>query len=173
MLTEEAARLQNLRQSVTQWNAGQRDRLLDQLLQIESQHLTGIDKQNAARQDVSRVEMSERERLLGFLQDAVKGVIAGKERYSEMTLKHASLLAEHKHKAIVEKMNEAAQRLAGLSQTHDMCMRLMTYQLDERNKILVGLYGFVERRDDVPPNFEALVQMTAGLGDAGGGWVTP
>jgi hypothetical protein len=52
-------------------------------------------------------------------------------------------------------------------------MKLMAYQLDERNKILVGLYGFVERRDDVYPSFENLTQVVTALGDSGGGWVTP
>ncbi len=173
LLTEEAARLQNLRQSVTLWNAGQRDSLFAQLQQIEAQHLTGIDKQNATSQDVSRVAMSERERLLGFLQDAVNGVISGKGTYSQMTVQHGSTLAEHKHRAIAEKMNESSQRLASLQMTHEECLKLMWDQLKERNNILVGLYGFVERRDDIPPNFEALVQITTGLGDAGGGWVTP
>lgn len=82
-------------------------------------------------------------------------------------------LAEYREREIVSKMNEFAQRLAGLQSTHDECMRLMAYQLNERNNILIGLYGFVERRDDVPPNFEALVQIATGLGDAGGGWITP
>ena len=83
------------------------------------------------------------------------------------------MLAEHRHRAILEKMNESVQRLAGITSTHEECMRLMAYQLDERNKILIGLYGFVERRDDVPPSFESLTQLATGLGDAGGGWVTP
>lgn len=166
-------RLQTLRQSVTQWHTSQRDILFAQRQQIQAQHLAGIDKQNASSQDVSRVAMSERERLLGFLQDAVNGVVSGKGTYSQMTVQHGSTLAEHKHRAIAEKMNESVQRLASLQLTHEECLRLMQYQLDERNKILVGLYGFVERRDDVPPNFEALVKIAVGLGDAGGGWVTP
>ena len=166
-------RLQNLRQSVTQWNTSQRDSLFAQLQQIQAQHLTGIASRNATSQDVSRVEMSERERLLGFLQDSVNGVISGKGTYSQMTVQHGSTLAEHKHRAIAEKVNESVQRLASLQLTHEECLKLMQYQLDERNKILIGLYGFVERRDDVAPNFEMLVQVATGLGDAGGGWVTP
>jgi hypothetical protein len=166
-------RLQNLRQSVTQWNTSQRDSLFAQLQQIQAQHLTGIASRNATSQDVSRVEMTERERLLGFLQDSVNGVISGKGTYSQMTVQHGSTLAEHKHRAIAEKVNESVQRLASLQLTHEECLKLMQYQLDERNKILIGLYGFVERRDDVAPNFEMLVQVATGLGDAGGGWVTP
>jgi hypothetical protein len=75
--------------------------------------------------------------------------------------------------AIGQRFTEATQRLAGLQQQHDDCMKLMAYQLDERNKILVGLYGFVERRDDVYPSFENLTQVVTSLGDSGGGWVTP
>jgi hypothetical protein len=49
----------------------------------------------------------------------------------------------------------------------------MKYMLSERNQLLVGLYGFVERREDVAPKWEAMAQMVAGLGDAGGGWISP
>jgi hypothetical protein len=70
-------------------------------------------------------------------------------------------------------MNEVAQRLSGLQATHEEEMKLMAYQLDERNKLLVGLYSFVERREDVSPKFEDLVKVCTSLGDAGGGWVTP
>ncbi len=49
----------------------------------------------------------------------------------------------------------------------------MAYQLDERNKLLIGLYGFVERREDVFPSFEGMAQLVVGLGDSGGGWVSP
>jgi hypothetical protein len=52
-------------------------------------------------------------------------------------------------------------------------MELMKYMLDERNKMLVGLYGFVERREDIGPDFKDLAQITTALGDSGGGWVTP
>lgn len=89
----------------------------------------------------------------------------------QITMKRQKM--DEKTRAIAGKFTEAQQRLAGLQQKHDEIMRLMAYQLDERNKILVGLYGFVERREDVGPSFESLTQVAVGLGDAGGGWVTP
>jgi hypothetical protein len=85
----------------------------------------------------------------------------------------ASTLAEHKHKMILEKMNEYATRLEGLRGTHADNMKLMAYQLDERNKTLIGLYGFVERREDVGPSFKDLAEVCVALGDSGGGWITP
>lgn len=96
-----------------------------------------------------------------------------RQTYSSSLMEQASRIADHRHRAIVEKMNESVARLSGLQAKHEECMRLMAYQLDERNKLLIGLYGFVERRDDIPPSFEALTQLATSLGDSGGGWVTP
>jgi len=49
----------------------------------------------------------------------------------------------------------------------------MKMMINERNQILIGLYGFVERRSDIGPSYSDLAQITAGLGDAGGGWISP
>jgi len=173
LLIEEAARLQQLQQAVAQWQGGERTRLLEQIQQVEAQHLAGIDRQHAAQQDVSRLAMGARESLLAQLQDAVKGAAAGQERFSALTMQYASTLAEHKHRAILEKMNESVARLEGQRGMHAETMKLMAYQLSTRNEILVGLYGFVERREDVGPEWQELAKVVAGLGDSGGGWLTP
>jgi hypothetical protein len=173
LLIEEAARAQHLAQSVRQWAGGQRDTLLGQIQETVTQHLSGIDKEHSAQQDISRVATTERDQLLGQLQDAVKGFVAGKDRYAAATMQTASTLAEHKHRVIVEKMNEYTTTLEGRRAKHEEAMKLMAYQLDERNKLLIGLYGFVERREDVGPRFEELTKICTALGDSGGGWVTP
>jgi hypothetical protein len=49
----------------------------------------------------------------------------------------------------------------------------MAYQLDERNKLLIGLYSFVERREDIGPEWKDMTQIIAGLGDSAGGWLSP
>lgn len=79
----------------------------------------------------------------------------------------------YKHRIITDLMNTKVARLSGLDKTHSDNQRLLAYQLDERNKLLIGLYSFVERREDVAPPFQNLVEICTGLGDAGGGWVTP
>lgn len=100
-------------------------------------------------------------------------VMTGKERVSAMTMQNASTLAEHQHRAIVEKMNAAVTRLEGLRGRNAENMDLMRYQLDARNNLLVGLYGFVERREDIGPAWEEFGKLVAGLGDSAGGWLTP
>jgi hypothetical protein len=99
--------------------------------------------------------------------------MSGKERYAVLLMQNANTLAEHKHRAIVEMMNTAIQRLDGWKSVADQERQLMTYQLDERNKLLMGVYAFVERREDIGPEWKDMTQMIAGLADSGGGWLTP
>ncbi len=82
-------------------------------------------------------------------------------------------LAEFRNKTIAAKMSVEVARLDGWKSVHADNMKLMAYQLDERNKLLVGLYSFVERREDVAPQWKDLSTMIAGLGDAAGGWIQP
>lgn len=50
----------------------------------------------------------------------------------------------------------------------DRRQAFMKYRMDERNKLLVGLFGFVERREDSYPGLGAMAQVTASLGESGG-----
>ena len=173
LLVDEAARLAQLSQSILQWKGDQRGRLMEQLQQIEGQHLAGIDKQHTAQQDVSRIAVSTRDTLLQQLQDAVKGFLAGKERYAASLMQNASTLADHKHKAIAELMNTSVARLEGWKTIADQNRTLMAMQLDERNKLLVGLYSFCERREDEGPSWADMTKTIAGLADSAGGWLAP
>jgi len=173
LLIEEAARLETLSQAIISWKAGQRDQLLQHIQSVVTQHLAGLERQHGAQQSVSGAAVSVRNILLTQLQDAVKGLLAGKERYAALTLQTASALTEQRHRAIVEKMAEYAVQLEGAQKKHTETMALMEYQLNTRNQLLIGIYGFVERRSDVGPGIEELASITTSLGDSGGGWITP
>jgi|GEM_PF-4473814 len=110
--------------------------------------------------------MQVRDRLHALAQEIL--------RYRQaQTMGNAEAEATHRSKAIAEMMSISMARLQGLQGQEAENQRLMAYQLDERNKLLIGLYGFVERREDVGPRFEELAKLAAGLGDSGGGWITP
>ena len=95
-------------------------------------------------------------------------------RYRQaQTMGNAEAETSHRSKAIAEMMSISMARLQGLQGQHTDGMKLMAYQLDERNKLLVGLYGFVERREDVGPSINDLAQICTSLGDSGGGWISP
>lgn len=82
-------------------------------------------------------------------------------------------LAEQINKAIAQQLNTAVQRIEGWKHLADKNRELIAYQLDERNKLIIGLYGFVERREDIAPEWKDMASMIAGLGDAAGGWIQP
>ena len=173
VLIDEAARLQTLSQAVTQFKTGQRDRLLEQVQRVVTEHLTGLDRQHTAEQSVSGAAISERNTLLQQLQDAVRGELTGKERFAALTSQNASTLTEQRHRMVVERMSEIMARVDGGQKKHEEDMALMAYQLTERNTLLVGLFGFVERRDDIGPSISDMSTLITSLGDSGGGWISP
>jgi hypothetical protein len=166
-------RVYQLRDIFAKWRSGETGRLYEQLQQVESQFIAAIGQQNAAQQDVVRAEIGQRDNLFQQLQGALSALLQGKDRYASALMQISSTLADHKHRAIIERMNTAAARLDGLKMTADQNRALMAYQLDERNKLLIGLYSFVERREDAAPEWRDMSTMIAGLGDAGGGWLSP
>lgn len=89
------------------------------------------------------------------------------------TMAAVEALGAHKHRVIAEFINTYGLRLKASADKHAENMQLMARQLSTRNELLIGLYSFVERRDDVAPQFSELVQTTVGLGDSGGGWISP
>jgi hypothetical protein len=173
LVIDESARLQQLQFAIEQFKGGSRDQLLAQIQDNVKQHLAGLDRQHVLQQEVSRAEAQQRNIFHQQLDAAVKGFLTGKESFATVTTRTASTLAEHRHKMVVEKMNEYVAWLNARNQNHEGNMKLMSYQLDERNKLLIGLYGFVERREDVGPTIEDLAKICTSLGDAGGGWLTP
>jgi hypothetical protein len=166
-------RIYQIRDIFAKWKEGETVKRYEQLQQIEAQFLEGIQRQNAARQEVTKVEITERDTLLAQLQSSLTALMSGKERYAVLLMQNSNTLAEHKHRAIVELMNTSVQRLDGWKSVADEERKLMAYQLDERNKLLVGLYAFVERREDSGPSWADMTKMLAGLGDSAGGWLSP
>ncbi len=82
-------------------------------------------------------------------------------------------LSEQANQAIVQRMNTSVARLDGWKSVAADNQKLMAYQLDVRNQLLIGLYSFVERREDIAPEWKDMSQMIANLGDSGTAWVTP
>ena len=166
-------RIYQLQDVFAKWETEEVSRRYERLQQIVPQFLEATQRKYAANQDITRVEMSEKHTLLTQLQAALTALMSGKERYAVLLMQNSNTLAEHKHRAIVEMMNVSVQRLEGWKLIADQNRSLMAYQLDERNKLLMGLYSFVERRNDIAPEWADMSKMIAGLADNGGGWLTP
>lgn len=170
---ESLDRIYQIQDILAKWKTEETNKQYERLQQVEAQFIESFPRQLVAKQDVIKTEMSERRALLESLQAAISALIAGKEKYAVLLMQNAGALAEQKNKAIVQLMEVAVRRLDGWKSVAAENTRLMAYQLDERNKLLIGLYSFVERREDVAPEWKDMATMIAGLGDSGGGWLTP
>ncbi len=133
---------------------------------------------------LNREKLQNEHTLYGQQVGMRQGVMGGEDRLHSLVqevlryrqaqvIQDAVAMSQHRSRAIAEKMNVAAVRLRGLQDKHAENMRLLAYQLDERNKLLIGIYGFVERREDIGPSFQEVAQVAVALGDAGGGWLVP
>lgn len=164
--------LHGVRQEVLKYQASLISTTYELLQNIRNRILAGQQAILAARDANVRLGIEVNSTLLDQLQTAFNGVLGGKERFSTLLMQNASTLVELKHKIIVERMETAVKRLDGWKSVADDNRRLMAYQLDERNKLLIGLYSFVERREDIGPTWNDGARVIAALGDAGG-WMSP
>lgn len=167
------SQLHGVRQEILKYQASLISGIYALLQETRNRIMAGKQAILAARDAYARLGIEVNSTLLQQIQAALTGVLGGKERFSSLLMQNASTLSEHKHRAIVERMNTAVQRLDGWKSVAADNRQLMAYQLDERNKLLIGLYSFVERRDDIAPEWKDMATMIASLGDSGGGWVTP
>lgn len=165
--------LHSVRQEVLRYQASLITGTFELLQNIRNRVIAGKQAILAAREANARLGIEVNSTLLQQLQTSLTGFLGGKERFSTLLTQLFNTLAEHKHRAIAERMNTAVQRLEGWKSVAAENRALMAYQLDERNKLLVGLYSFVERREDISPEWKDMATMIASLGDSGGGWITP
>jgi hypothetical protein len=166
-------RIFNVQESIRQWRIGDEHRQFAELTGVNKEALNSIASLYEANQKVTGALISQRDQLLAQY-NAVKGVVlSGKERYSALQLQNGEFLTGTRHKLALLVMQARLSKAGGRMDVRDREEKMMAYQLDTRNNLLVGLWGFIERREDTYPSMEAITKLVAGLGDSGGGWVTP
>ena len=172
-MMDATTQLHSVRQEVLKYQASLISGVYTLLQETRNRIMAGKQAILSARDANARLGVEVNSNLLQQLQTALTGVLGGKERFATALMQIANTLAEHKHKAIAERLDTAVKRLAGWQSIADENRKLMAYQLDERNKLLIGLYSFVERREDLAPLWKDQAQFIAQLGDSGGSWIQP
>jgi len=97
----------------------------------------------------------------------------GRLKVSSAEHAQGQFITELRSKCALTVMQARMQRIQGSMEVRDKEEKLMAYQLDTRNNLIVGLFGFMEKRDDDGPSIQDMTRLICGLGDSGGGWVTP
>ncbi len=174
IVREGQERVFQLRSAFKQWDVGNEHQLWGELATVRQAFIDGATRQYAATVDANQNVATQRDRLYAHIQDAVKGVLAGRERYSQLTQQNAQFLTDSRYRLCTMKMQVAIERMKQLRETHTFEMELMKYQLEARNKWLVDLFGFMERRTDSYPDIDRIAQLVTGLADSGSTqWITP
>jgi len=141
-------------------------------LSVQRQQLIDQGLYNATvNTDITARNERDRDEQIQLLNDRL---MREKLQNDHQLYSQVSSLANFNMQAIIQKMNVKVTQMEGHKRVNDDNMRLMAYQLDTRNQLLIGLYGFSERREDVAPGWENMSTMIAALGESGGGsWVQP
>lgn len=100
-------------------------------------------------------------------------VLDGRVKHNAALMQKAQFVVEIRKQIALTVMQARMARAAGRMDIRDRDEKLMAYQLDTHNNLAIGLWNFIERRNDEYPSMESITKLVAGLGDAGGGWVTP
>ena len=122
---------------------------------------------------LAREKLENEHKLYAQEMDMLGMVMDGKLKNASTQFQYGQYLVEVRSKCALTVMEARMKRIQGSMEVRDREDRLMAYQLDERNKLMVGMFGFMERRSDDGPRIEDMTRLICGLGDSGGGWVTP
>ena len=134
----------------------------------------GVEREHAARQQVEQAEITQRDRLLTHLQDATGKVLDGKTRANQLRQSNGEFMDGGMNRLIAMQMQLEVANLDQMHKKHGHEMELYKYQIDTHNNVVLGLFGFQERRTDSYPGLEVMAQLCSQLGDSGAtSWVTP
>ena len=100
-------------------------------------------------------------------------ILDGRLKHNAAFMAKAQFAIETRKSLALALMSARMERVKTVFDIRDREEKFMAYQLDTHNNLAIGLWNFVERRDDEYPSMESISKLVAGLGDAGGGWVTP
>ena len=119
-------------------------------------------------------EKLDNEHKLYEQEISLKGmVLDGRLKYNAGLLTKTQFMVEVRKELALTVMQARMARISGTMDIRDREEKLMAYQLDTHNNLAIGLWGFIERREDDYPSMEQITRLIAGLGDQGGGWIQP
>jgi hypothetical protein len=160
-------RINAVRAALTQWKTDNETKLYAQFEQVRLRIAEGMDRRHAVNQEVERNETAQRDKELAELQAAVGGTLDGRAKHADMTARKTQFQVDARYKLYAQQLEADMVRLRAISERRLDEKGLMQYQLEARNKLLVGFMEFMERRTDSYPNIEQIGNLVTQLGDAG------
>jgi hypothetical protein len=137
---------------------------------IERERSEALTKWN---DQLAREKIDHEHKLFAELMDAKRAEIAGRTTFTAASLQKSGFYIESRTKLIGILLQGRLEKANAVLAVRDREDKTMTFQLDSYNNVVMALHAFQERREDSYPPLESVTQLVAGIGDSGGGWVTP
>ena len=161
-----------IRDAINRWKADSEFNLANALRNIRGAQMDVYGKDLAASLDVEQFAAKGRESIVDKLNAYISEHASGVAKYAAMTVNNGQFLAGVKQQTVVNAMKTRFEYARGLVDANTAQQQLYKYQLDTRNDLAVGLFGFMEQRTDSYPDLNKMGEIALGLGDAGStSWV--
>lgn len=122
---------------------------------------------------LAREKVDNEHKLFMEQMQTTTTVMGGRVEYVNQQMRRNQWLVDTRHKVLMTSMQGMLEKANARLGVRDREDKLLSYQLDTRNNLAIGMFGFQERREDSYPSLESITKLVAGLGESGGGWVTP
>ena len=166
-LAESKDRIYQIREALSRRKADSTWRLGDVLRQVRSLRLGLAERDLASSLDVSRFAATARESILDKLNGYIATYAGAVAQYSQQTVANGQFLFGLQERTAAEQLRTRYEFCRGLTESNFYQQQLYRWQLDTRNNLAVGLFGFMERREDEYPDLSKMGEIAIGLGDAG------
>jgi len=112
--------------------------------------------------------------LLSHALASVQAVIAGHAQAIQLRQANGEFLTNGTYRLAALLLENKLNNLRLKKDQNAAEMELMKYQADASNNLIVGLFGFQEKREDIHPTLDQITQIVSQLGDRGStSWVSP
>jgi hypothetical protein len=163
-------RVQQLRTALLHWKEQVESRLESELASAQSKIVEGIDRRFSAGRDVSQLIVQQRTARL----EAQRSQLAARSAVVDSQLRAAQARTEVMSRLAAFSMETAMNSVRTAFDANAQEMKLIQYQIDSQNNLIVGLFAFEEKRSDEYPSMDVLARLCMGLGDsAATSWVSP
>lgn len=167
-------RIYQIRDAINRWKTDSEFRQAEALRAIRGARLDIFLKDLTASLDVEKLAAVARESIVNHLNSYIAQHADGVAKYADSTMRNGQFLAGVRNQTTADAIATRFKFCDGVDVANRAQQKLLAYQLDARNGLAVGMFGFAERRTDSYPDINKMGDIAMGLGDAGATqWVTP
>lgn len=140
----------------------------DRVERERNQHITELNDK-LAREKVENERFNFQHKM-----STLERMASAKLQIHDAKLRDAQTVQELRSRLIALRLETAMNYARVVLEKNTQEMQLMRYQVDTRSGLVIGLFGFEEKRFDLYPSMDVLAKLCMSLGDsAATSWISP